>query len=603
MIARLDLCILKHFNVANIIARRETGGNRYGRGGDMKVGFRPEGGEAEEFADVSRFLAPRSVAVVGASDQPGNVGGAAVRFFRKFGSPCTVYPVNRGREIRGRGALLFQRRGAACDPDLAILAIPAAAVGGAVRECSAAGIKAAIVWAGGFLEGGSEGLARQQELIAICRETDFSVLGPNCLGVIDTHAPMPASFASMMLGFDRLLPGNISMVSQSGGLATIAHALAQREGYGFRYMVSTGNEAMLGAADFVRALVDDPLTKVIAVYLEGVRDGLKFQRALLAAREARKPVIVLKAGATAASAVAAAAHTGALVGERRVWDAVLRDCAAIQADSLEELLDIALQLSGADLSKLPQSRGVAAITFGGGSGVLSADQCDRVGLTVPALSAETRRALEGLVPPLASIRNPVDLTPQTYLDARWMTHFPQVLDVIAADAGVGTVFFQFGPMATGDVEIAETAAAFRARCRKPAVAAWPLAIELAREALRAHSMHVFPEYSRGVRVMSRLADYAEALLARHEAPQPPNFGWAAWLPAPRSGEVVSEDRCHAILACAGIPVASGRLAELRRRGGPYRCGNGRSHGHEGHFRGGHSSRGRRTDGPRPQLGD
>jgi acyl-CoA synthetase (NDP forming) len=179
---------------------------------------------------------------------------------------------------------------------------------------------------------------------------------------------------------------------------------------------------------------------------------------------------------------------------------------------------------------------------------------------VPALSAETRKALEGLVPPLASVRNPIDLTPQTYLDARWMTHFPQVLDVIAADAGVGTVFFQFGPMSSGDVEIAETAAAFRARCPKPALAAWPLAIESAREALRAHSMHIFPEYSRGVRVMGRLADYAEALLARREAPQPVNFDWAAWLPAPCSGEVVSEDRCHALLARAGIPVASGGLA-------------------------------------------
>jgi acetate---CoA ligase (ADP-forming) len=527
----------------------------------MSAGFQSEGeGETEDFADVSRFLAPRSIAVVGASDQPGNVGGAAVRFFRKFGSPCAVYPVNRGRATVAGLPCYPSVAELPAAPDLAILAVPAPSVSAAIRECSAAGIKAAMVWAGGFVEGGAEGMARQQELIAICRETDFSVLGPNCLGVIETHAPMTASFASMMLGFDRLLPGNISMVSQSGGLATMAHALAQREGYGFRYMVSTGNEAVLGAADFVRALVDDPLTKVIAVYLEGVRDGLKFQRALMAAREALKPVIVLKAGATAASAIAAAAHTGALVGERRVWDAVLRDCAAIQADSLEELLDVALQLSGADLSKLPQSRGVAAITFGGGSGVLSADQCDRAGLTVPALSAETRKALEGLVPPLASVRNPVDLTPQTYLDARWMTRFPQVLDVIAADAGVGTVFFQFGPMSSGDVEVAETAAAFRARCPKPALAAWPLAMESAREALRTHCMHIFPEYSRGVRVMGRLADYAEALLARREAPEPLNFDWAAWLPAPRAGDVVSEDRCHALLTCAGIPVASGSLA-------------------------------------------
>ena len=328
--------------------------------------------------------------------------------------------------------------------DLAILAVPAAAVPEAVLACSAAGTKAGIVWAGGFVEGGEEGAARQAELVAICRKTGFLALGPNCLGVIDTHAPMTASFASMMLAVDRLLPGNISMVSQSGGLATIAHALAQQQGYGFRYTISTGNEAVLGVADFLRALVDDAETKVIALYLEGSRDGDKIRRALAAARDARKPVIVLKAGATAASAIAAAAHTGALAGERRVWDAVLRSTAAIQADSLEELLDLALQLSGAELSKLPTNRGVATITFGGGSGVLSADQCDRAGLAVPPLSAGTRAALEEIVPPLASTRNPVDLTPQTYLDPQWLKSFPRVLDVIAADPGIGTVLLQLG---------------------------------------------------------------------------------------------------------------------------------------------------------------
>ena len=189
--------------------------------------------------------------------------------------------------------------------------------------------RAGVVWAGGFIEGDADGAARQQELIAVCRQTGFAVLGPNCLGVIETHTPVPASFASMMLSFDRLLPGNISMISQSGGLATIAHALAQQQGYGFRYTISTGNEAVLGVADFLRALADDPVTKVIALYLEGVRDGEKIRRALKAARDAGKPVIALKAGATAASAIAAAAHTGALAGERRVWDAVLRECAAI----------------------------------------------------------------------------------------------------------------------------------------------------------------------------------------------------------------------------------------------------------------------------------
>ena len=230
------------------------------------------------------------MAVIGASGRPGNIGGAAVRFFRKFKSPCIVYPVNRrGESVAGLSAYASVAE-LPSTPDLAILAIPAAAVAGAVRECADAGIRAGIAWAGGFAEGDAEGAARQKELIAICRETGFALLGPNCLGVIETHAPITASFASIMLAVDRLLPGDISMVSQSGGLATIAQALAQEQGYGFRYTISTGNEAVLGAADFLRALVDDPLTKVIALYIEGVRDGHKICRGLAAARDVRKPV-------------------------------------------------------------------------------------------------------------------------------------------------------------------------------------------------------------------------------------------------------------------------------------------------------------------------
>jgi acyl-CoA synthetase (NDP forming) len=515
---------------------------------------------SEEFADVSAFLRPRSIAVIGASDRPGNVGGAAVRFFRKFNSPCVVYPVNsRGEAVAGLPA--YPTMAALPEAaDLAILAVPAAAVPDAVLKCSAAGTKAGIIWAGGYVEGGEEGAARQDELIAICRKTGFLALGPNCLGIIETHTPLTASFASMMFSFDRLLPGNISMISQSGGLATIAHALAQQQTYGFRYTISTGNEAVLSVSDFLRALVDDPQTKVIALYLEGTRDGEKIRRALTAARDAGKPVIVLKAGATGASAIAAAAHTGALAGERRVWDAVLRECAAIRVDSLEELLDVALQLSAADLSKLPSYRGVAVITFGGGSGVLSADQCERAGLAVPSLSVETREELKAIIPPLASTRNPVDLTPQTYLDPQWLKSFPRVLDVIAGDSNVGTVFFQAGPMSRGDAELAETILEFRARCPKPALAAWPLTIDAAREVLRAGSMHLFPEYSRGVRTIGRLAAYSEDLSSAYERPAPATFDWSEFLPASSPGEVVTEDRCHALLARAGMNIAPGRLA-------------------------------------------
>jgi acetate---CoA ligase (ADP-forming) len=516
----------------------------------------PPGGA---FADVGPLLSPGVVAVIGASDQPGNVGGAALRFFLKFGSPCTLYPINPNREIVAglpchRSLTTLPRV-----PDLAILAVPAAAVPGVVRECVAAGIKAGIVWAGGF-EGSEAGLARQAELARLCRETGFALLGPNCLGVIDTHAPVTASFASMMLSFDRLLPGNISMVSQSGGLATIAQALSQQNGYGFRYMVSTGNEAVLGVSDFIAAFAEDAETKVILLYLEGVRDGAKFRRALEAARRAGKPVIVLKAGATAASAIAAAAHTGALAGEGRVWQAILRNAGAIQVESLEELLDVAFHLSGADLSKRATSTGVAAITFGGGSGVLSADQCDRAGLGVPALAGETRATLAHLVPPIASTRNPIDLTPQAYLDPQWLPHFPEALDVIADDPSVGTVLFQLGPMSAGDLEMAEMVAAFRERCPKPVLVAWPLAIEAARQSLRTNGVHVFPEYSRAVRSLGRLAAVQETAGIAGSAAVPADFDWAAQVPLAADGLVISEAQCHAILRDAGLPVAEGRLA-------------------------------------------
>ncbi len=349
------------------------------------------GHRKDPFADVQRLLEPRSIAVIGASDAPGSLGGTVVRFLQRFGYPGPIWPVNPRRD-RVAGLPCYPAPQALPEPaDLALLAVPAAAVVEVVRACAAAGIGHGIVWAGGFAEIGGEGRARQDALVEVCRETGFRLCGPNCIGIINVHLPMVASFASALLATDRLLPGNISMVSQSGGMATVAQALAQEAGFGFRHVISSGNEAVLTTADFIHALVRDAETKVIAAYVEGVRDPEKLLLALAAAREARKPVIMLKGGSTAASARAALAHTGALAGEERVWDAVLREHAVIRVHSQEELLDVALALSGADLARLPAGTGVATITYGGGSGVLAADQCARLGLHTPAARARHPR--------------------------------------------------------------------------------------------------------------------------------------------------------------------------------------------------------------------
>jgi acyl-CoA synthetase (NDP forming) len=513
----------------------------------------------EATASLLPFLEPRSVAVIGASDAPGNLGGTAVRLLRKFGYPGAVYPVHpRHREIGGLKA--FSAIGDVEDEvELAIVAVAAERVVPLLEECADAGIRHGIVWAGGFAEVGGAGAVRQHELEAVCAARGFFVLGPNCLGVINTSLPLTATFASFLVEAEELVSGDISIVGQSGGLITMAQALAQRRGFGFRYIVSSGNESLVEAADFILAYVDDPGTRVIAAYLEGARDGEKLLEALRAARRAGKPVVVLKGGSTTAAAEAAAAHTAAFAGEARVWNAVLRDH-AIPVSSLEELLDVCLQLSGTGGQVLPTGRRAAIVTFGGGSGVLAVDQCVEAGLSVLPLAAATRSKLAPLAPPTASTANPVDLTPVTFNAPEWLAKFPSVLEVLAADEDVDAVLLQCGPMARGATAIVEAIADFAERSTTQVCLAWPLAPAGIPELLRKRRMHVFDEYARAIRTVGKLASYREAEPPpREREADLPVLDWTTIVPGPAPGEIAPEHRCRELLAAAGVPVAAGRL--------------------------------------------
>jgi len=514
------------------------------------------------FADISRLLEPRSVAIVGASDQPGNLGGTVVRYLRKFAYPGAIWPVNPGRDSVD-GVPCFKRIADLPGPaDLAILALNAASIAGAVRECAAAGIRHGVVWAGGFAEVGGDGATRQRELAEVCRATGFRLCGPNCIGVINTTLGMTASFASSLLEVDRLLPGNISMISQSGGLGSITHALSQQAGFGFRYVISSGNEVALSMADFVHALAHDAGTEVIALYLEGVPDAARFLAALQATKRSGKAVVALKGGATLASARAALAHTGALVGEDRVWDAIFREQAVIRVRSQEELLDVATTLSGAPRAKLPRGSGVAAITFGGGMGVMAADQCADSGLATPPLSEATRDTLKDLVPPIASVANPIDLTPDTYNQPKWLALFPRALDAIAADPAIDTLLFQCGAGGHKANEVIDNILGVRERSDKTVVVSWVLPPGPVVARLPPAGLPVFSESARALRAVRQLVDY-RAALSRPDAPSPAqamSFDWSAHVPAPKAGQVIAEDVCHRILAAAGLPIAAGRLA-------------------------------------------
>lgn len=517
---------------------------------------------AGSFGDLSPLLAPRSVAVVGASDREGNLGGVAVGFLKKFGYPGPVWPVNASRSTVGGLPCFPGLRELPAVPDLAILAVPAEALAAVLKDCADAGVPAAVAWAGGFAEVGAEGRARQREIEAVCRASGIKLCGPNCIGIINTSIGLTASFSTMMYDHERLTPGVISMVSQSGGIAVMAHSRAQLAGMGFRVTISCGNEATLGIADFIRALCHDEGTRVIAVYTEGLSDPTGFVEALAEARRRGKPVVILKGGATEASGRAALAHTGRLAGVDRTYDAIFREFAAIRVYSTEEMLDVCMQLASLRPGQLPKGGRVLLSTFGGGSGVTSTDQCAREGLTVPALSERTRQRLAPLLPAISSTLNPIDLTPGTMSNPKHRAHLLDAFKVLADDPDHDTWLFLaagFGGLAPQLVDMVE---ALRLRAAQPLCLTWQSPPDGITENLAARGIHAFEETARAVRASAHIVRHAGDLghRIRQVAQSGPPFAWNAFVDTAGGSRVVSEHLVARILEAAALPVAKGRIA-------------------------------------------
>ena len=517
-------------------------------------------GPAGSFGDLTPLLAPRSVAVIGASDRPGNLGGLAVHFLGKFGFKGQVWPINPGRPTVGDRPCFPDLASLPAIPDLAIVAVPADAVLGVVQDCIAAHVPAAIVWAGGFAEVGGEGREKQRALEEVVRGSTLKLCGPNCIGVINTSIGMTASFSSLMTELDSFTPGSVSMVSQSGGTGVTAHGRAQELGLGFRVGISCGNEATLGIPDFIRALAHDDGTRVIAVYTEGLSDPPGFLDALAEAKRRRKPVVVLKGGATEISSRAALAHTGRLAGMDRTYDAIFREFAAIRVYSMEEMLDVCLQLAALAEGQLPAGNNMLVSTFGGGSGVLGTDQCLREGLAVPPLDADTRARLVPIMTPLGSSANPVDLTPGSVTNPKHRANLPAVLRTLIDAPAVDAMLF-FG---AGFSELAPDVAAMfndlRHYSRKPIYLSWLSPPPGIREGLAGQGVIAFDEHCRAVRAAGNIARYVENL--QHRIVQRPelrrDFPWQDFV-APGT-QVVSENGVAAILEAAGLAVARGRIA-------------------------------------------
>jgi acetyltransferase len=376
---------------------------------------------------LTAFFAPRGVVVVGASADPLKLGYGLARNLVHSRYPGVVHFVNpRGGSLLGRP--LYASLAEAPDPvDLAVLLIPAPAIPAALHECGRRGIRAAIICSGGFRETGPEGAALEAESLRVAAGYGLRLLGPNCIGLLDTHLPLDATF----LPPPGPPPGDVAFVSHSGAICAAVIDWARGQGFGLSRLVSLGNQADVNETDVLEPVAADPYTRVLALYLEGVSDGRRFVEAARRVTP-RKAVIALKVGRFASGQHAVASHTGALAGQEIAFNAAFRRAGVIRADTSEEMFDWARALAWCPL---PAGRQMAVLTNAGGPGVTAADALEAHGLRLAELSPATQSALQALLPPAASLHNPVDMlasaSPEQYAASlRLLLTDPQVHGVL-----------------------------------------------------------------------------------------------------------------------------------------------------------------------------
>jgi len=413
-------------------------------------------GNFRQGSDLQSIFSPQSVAVIGASTRPDSVGRAVFGNILHYEYAGVVYPVNpKARSIMGVRAYASVLE--IPDPvDLAVIIVPSTGVAQVLEECGRKGIKGAIVITAGFRELGGEGISKEAAVLAAARKSGIPLLGPNCLGIINTDPQL-----SLNASFSRLMPqpGNIALISQSGAVGVAALEYAQAERIGLSKFVSVGNKADLNETDFLAYLLEDPQTDVILMYLEDLTDPRGF---CLLAQESgqRKPILAIKSGRTAAGAQAASSHTGALAGSDVAYDALFAQCGVFRVESLEELFDYAAAFA---TQPLPQGNRTAIVTNAGGLGIMATDAAVRYGLTMADFQEETVTRLREVMPPAANIHNPVDVLGDAEED-----RYAAALEGVLADPGVdGAIVISTPQLMTNLAAIAADVARVAAGHQKP----------------------------------------------------------------------------------------------------------------------------------------
>jgi acetyl coenzyme A synthetase (ADP forming)-like protein len=502
-------------------------------------------------------LNPKSIAVVGVTATPGTVPYDLLANILAGGYPGKVYPVAPGKQsVCGLPAYRYVID--IEDPiDLAVIVFPAEVVDRALEHCGRKGVKSAIVISAGFREVGPAGVERERRIQAICAEYGISLIGPNCLGAINTDpgVRLNASFA-------RKMPhaGRIAFLSQSGALCAAVLDYAREKEIGFSKFVSFGNRAGVTEIDLLEHLREDDQTDVILLYLEELRDASRLVE--VARRVTRgdgaKPVLAIKSGRTPQGADAAASHTGALASEDAICDAVFREAGIVRADSIEELFNAAVMVA---YEPMPAGNRVAIVTNAGGPGVMATDAAVRIGLAVPRLAEPTTARLKAVLPATANTKNPVDVIGDARAD-----RYTAALEAVLEDPGVDQALVILTPQSMTDIDgIAQAVCRIHDRAAKPIACAFMGACDVAsgvRILQHAHIPHyILPEWAcHAMACVQQIRAWREQ---PWDEPQPLPVDRAAARAVIDESEpgFLPEDQALEVLAAYGLPVPPYWLCE------------------------------------------
>ncbi len=458
-------------------------------------------------ADLERFFNPRSIAIIGASNKFATISGKPLRFLLEHGYKGKIYPINpKYDELMG--VKVYPSVLAVPDPiDAALIAVNYRLVLPMLKQCVEKGIKYATVFASGFAESGPEGKELQRQIGELARETGMGVCGPNCQGMVNLKDGCVGGF-SASLEIKPLRVGPIGYVTQSGALGYSIFNMAQESGVGFSYIASTGNEVDLHTLDFMAYMLEDPSTRMVVAYLEGIKNGKQFADLADRALELGKPLVALKVGRSEIGMKAAASHTGSLTGSDATVEAFFNQKGILRTDDIEDMIDIAALMQR--IPALPQGKGLGIITTSGGAGILVADTAEEIGVDLPALDPDTTAAIEAVIPAYGSALNPVDVTAAVINEADDFVKVMQALVAVETiDALVIVVTMISG--ASG-AQMARDIVKMTGMTDKPIVVAWTAGERLMGDnlqILRDGEVQVFQSPVRATKAMGRLMRFGE----------------------------------------------------------------------------------------------